>query len=203
MKNNKKKKMIHFIISSAAIFVFAFFSLTYINTINSNITKIKNYEENLKIDLKINSIKEISETKLDGKVENINNEDIPENLQFIKSIIVPKDFKISNMYNIYVRSNIDIQKYDLLHDYVFEYRKYDNKQIRIALSTLTYPLRDYYLKDDNKISKIGNTQLKISKYQNMYIITFIINDLYFDIETDGISKNELIDLLKSIIVKSS
>ena len=135
MKNNKKKKMIHFIISSAAIFVFAFFSLTYINTINSNITKIKNYEENLKIDLKINSIKEISETKLDGKVENINNEDIPENLQFIKSIIVPKDFKISNMYNIYVRSNIDIQKYDLLHEYVCEYRKYENKQIRIAVAT--------------------------------------------------------------------
>ena len=70
--------------------------------------------------------------------------------------------------------------------------------ITIAYSESNTPIRDYFI-DDGKSSIIKNTNLVISKYNTMYIVTFKYNDIYFDIETSNIEENELIDLLESII----
>lgn len=45
-------------------------------------------------------------------------------------IIVPQNFKQTEIYKVYIRSNPDIRKYDLLHDYVFSYQKDEEHSIR-------------------------------------------------------------------------
>ena len=42
-------------------------------------------------------------------------------------------------------------------------------------------------------------KLNISQNKEMYIITFKYKDIYFDIETTGITENQLIDLIDSLI----
>ena len=73
--------------------------------------------------------------------------------------------------------------------------------IIIAFSEIEEPIRDYYIDGGNKISKIGDVELKItqSESQEMYIVTFEYKDIYFDIETTGITEDQLVDLLKSLI----
>ena len=63
--------------------------------------------------------------------------------------------------------------------------------------------RDYFIQEGEKISKIGDVELKISQWEEMYIVTFEHNDIYFDIETTGITENQLVDLLESIIDNST
>ena len=46
---------------------------------------------------------------------------------------------------------------------------------------------------------INKNEVLISKYGSSYIATFKKDSMNFDIETKGISEEELIELLKSII----
>ena len=215
VRNNKNSKVIYWITSGVvAVFILGFGIMIGTNTFNNRNMQNLNYEiadsqqdtqnneESLKMDLQINKINEIGIAKLDADVETINAEKLPEEFKFIENIIIPKEFKLLDMYKIYVRSNPDIREYDSLHDYVLVYKKDDENDIRIALSTVAEPIRDYYLGDNNKISKIGDVELKISQYEEMYMTTFKIKNMYFDIETNGITENELVELLQSIITKS-
>ena len=120
----------------------------------------------------------------------------------MERIVVPQNFKQTEIYKVYIRSNPDIRKYDLLHDYVFFYQKDEEHSIRVLLSTVGEPLRNYYIGNADKISKIGDIELKISGGEKMYIASFKIKKIYFDIETDGITENDLVELLKSIINES-
>lgn len=51
----------------------------------------------------------------------------------------------------------------------------------------------------NKIKDMAMTTLDA----DMYIVTFEYNNIYFDIETTGITENQLVDLLESIIDNST
>lgn len=62
-------------------------------------------------------------------------------------------------------------------------------------------LRDYYIGGTKNISKIGDVELIISQWKDIYIVSFKHKDIFFDIETTGITENQLIDLLVSIISK--
>lgn len=50
------------------------------------------------------------------------------------------------------------------------------------------------------ISKINNTDVKIMVNGNNYIAIFSYNNINYDIETNGISKEEFINLLNFIII---
>ena len=58
-------------------------------------------------------------------------------------------------------------------------------------------LKDYL--SNGNLEKQGGTELIISQWKDMYIVTFEYNDLYFDIETTGVTENQLVDLLESLI----
>ena len=49
------------------------------------------------------------------------------------------------------------------------------------------------------MSKIGDVNVIISKYEKMYVATFKYKEINFDIETNGITEEELVNLLESII----
>lgn len=211
MKNNKNKKIIYGITSVAAVFMLGFGIIIGTNTLNNTNVQNPDYkiadlsqdkqnkEETLKIDLQINEINKTGEAEIDGKVETISKDKIPEEMKFMERVVVPQNFKQTEIYKVYIRSNPDIRKYDLLHDYVFSYQKDEEHSIRIVLSTIGEPLRDYYIVNADKISKIGDIELKIFGGEKMYIASFKIKNIYFNIETDGITENELGELLKSII----
>lgn len=205
MKSKKIKKAIYWITSCAAVVILGVGIIIGTNTFSNKNMQNSNYEiasskqDNLNIDLKINKLKELGARSFDADVQTINTEQLPEEFKFMENIIIPQEFKPLDVYNIYIKSNPTIRKYDLLHDYVFSYKKDDENDIRIVVSTVEEPIRDYYFGENNKISKIGEIELKISQYKEMYMATFKIKNMYFDIETNGITENELVELLKSII----
>ena len=137
--------------------------------------------------------------RLDADIRIIEMNELQEKFNFIQNVKVPEEYKFKDSYNIFVKSNIDIKKYDKLHDYVFVYQKDELNDIQIAFSEVGEPLRDYYLGEMKKKSKIGDVEVIISKYKEMYNAIFKKNNIYFDIETNGITESELVNLLVSII----
>lgn len=215
MKSKKNKKVIYWITSCAAVVILGFGIIISTNTLNNNQTQNnlygiadlqndkQNKNESLEIKLNINKIKEMTASKLDADVKTIEIEKLPEKFEFIKNIKIPEEYEKESSYNIYTRSDINENDYDVLHDYVFDYRKDSINKIIIAFSEIEKPLRDYYIDTGDKVSKIGNIELVISQYKDMYIVTFNFQDIYFDIETTGITENELLELLQSILTESN
>ena len=215
MKSKKSRKIIYGITSSAAVFILGVGIIIGTNTFNNNQIQDNHYEiadlqgdkqnknEAQEIKLNINKIKEMSATSLDADIKTIETEKLPEKFEFIKNIKIPEEYKIESSYNIYTRNDINKSEYDVLHDYVFNYRKDSMNKIIIAFSEIEIPLRDYYIDVGDKVSKIGNIELIISQFKDMYIVTFNFKDIYFDIETTGITENELLELLQSIITENN
>ena len=210
MKNNKNKKLIYWVTSSAAVFILGVGIIVGTNTFNLTNTQNPSYgiadlnnnktsnDEKLNVDLQINKLNGVGMAKFDVDTKTILSESLPNEVKFMENVSILKDFKKQETYAIYTRSNPETKEYDLLHDYVFTYKKDDKHEIRIALSTVGEPVRDYFL-DGNKVSKIGDVELEISQYENSYMATFKLQNVYLDIETVGITENELIEVLQSII----
>lgn len=214
MKSKKSRKIIYGITSSAAVFILGIGIIIGTNTFNNKIQDNhyeiadlqgdkQNKNESLEIKLNINRIKKMLATSLDADIKTIEIEKLPEKYEFIKNIKIPEEYKIENSYNIYTRNDINKNEYNVLHDYVLNYRKDSINKITIAFSEIEKPLRDYYIEDGDKVSKIGDIELIISQYKDMYIATFNFKDIFFDVETVGITESELIELLQSILNESN
>ena len=206
MKTGKNKKLVYAISAICVVFILGIGIFVGTSKLNNNIfqddsLEIGKTEENLNIKLNINVIKDMAMTSLDADVKTIELEQLPEELMFVKNLLIPENYEFENVYTVYTRENKDIAEYNILHDYIFNYRKDDFNNIKIAFSKLESPIRDYYILDGDKISQIGDVELKISQCEEMYIVTFEYKDIYFDIETTGITEEQLVSLLESIIEK--
>ena len=137
----------------------------------------------------INEIDNMNLTTLDSDIR-VENNYMVEIYDELLNIVIPTDLNKMNGSAIFLSDNT-------LNNYVIEYFN-DERRITIAYSKTNTPIRDYFI-DDGKSSIINNTNLVISKYNTMYIVTFKYNDIYFDIETSNIKEDELITLLQSII----
>lgn len=220
MKKIKNKKMFYSVLSTAAIFmvcmvVIAGSKIKIGEKEKLNIIAKQDKQqgtedlrvEKLKTELNINEIDEdgMGLTNLDADIQAIKLSELPEEFNFIKNIKLPEGYKLEEGYNIYVRTNRDIAKYDKLHDYVFNYKKESDNEIgnniRIAFSKLEEPIRDYGISENDKKSTIAGIEMSIyhSQELKMYMAGFKCNDLYFDIETVDITENELVELLESIV----
>lgn len=155
--------------------------------------------QNMNVMLEINPMQGTSMAKLDADVQTVEISSLPEKFEFINNIALPSEYKLENSYEIYTRENYDTAEYSLLHDYVFNYSKDYENTIKVAFSEVGEPIRDYFLDDSKKISKIGDVDVIISQYEKMYVATFKYKEINFDIETNGITEEELVNLLESII----
>lgn len=200
----RKLKVIHIVASMCVLaVVLACFvklkdiGINYIAKNNSTVEQTEN------IELNINKIKVMSQASLDADIKTIEIKNLPERFEFMNNIKLPSGFKLDYSYNVYTRSNINSDEYDMLHDYVFYYQKDDGeKNINLTFSEIEEPIRDYYIENTiSKKSKIGDIELLISQFNTTYIVTFNNNGINFDIETNNISENELVELLESIIVQ--
>ena len=141
------------------------------------------------IEIYINELDNMNLTSLDSNIR-VENNYMVETYDELLNIVIPDDLNKMNGSAIFLSDGT-------LNNYIVEYFNGD-RRITIAYSESNTPIRDYFI-DDGKSSIIKNTNLVISKYNTMYIVTFKYNDIYFDIETSNIEENELIDLLESII----
>lgn len=159
----------------------------------------QNHEENQKIEIEINTITNMAMTTLDADVQTIEMTNLPKKLEFVNQIKVPEGYSLENSYQVYVKTDPKKEEYDLLHDFVFNYRKDSSNIITLACSELETPLRDYLIEEKGKVSKIGEVDLIIYQYERTYMVTFQWQGIYFDLETTGLTKDEFVDLLQSII----
>ena len=214
MKTNRNKKIVYIASSICAVFILGigiFIGTNKLsednNIFKDNTLKIgkaedqnENMEENLKIELNINKLDNASMARFDVDIKTIEMENLPEKFNFIKNIIIPNGFELDDSYNIYIRENKEKEEYNILHDYVFYYQKDSTNNIRIAFSEKEEPIRDYFINNEEEnISKIGDVELIISNWKQMYLVNFKYENIYFDIETTGITEDELIVLLESLI----
>lgn len=114
---------------------------------------------------------------------------------------LPDDLIINNDYGIYVRDNNG--DYTLLHDIGYEFIGDDNRKVVIAYSTIGEVLRDYFFEREEKISKILGYDVVINQYKNQYFITFRYDDKYYDIETNLLTKEEMLNLVVGILNNNS
>lgn len=204
MKTNRNKKIIYIISSICAVFILVVGILSRINKLDNSLVKNNLLEigelgeESLNIELNINKLKDIVMTSIDADIKVIEDGKIPDEFNFIENITIPENFKLKSKYKVYVKKNEYMKEYDILHDYVFEYKN-NNSNIKISFSTIEKPIRDYYIEEGKNISKIGNAEVIISQWEEMYIVSFEYKNIYFDIETNSITENQLVTLLESII----
>lgn len=129
---------------------------------------------------------------------------------FLNRIKIPKQLTEVSYSEIYTRPLSDTKEeylqseYTILHDYVVTYTctNSDNiveKQVRLSFSKESEPLRDYYFGDEVKPSTIGDTTLKICRYEDSYMAVFSYQGLNFDVETYGITEQDFISILASVI----
>lgn len=137
--------------------------------------------------------------KINAKYKEITLNQIQEKIN-TNNIVIPNGFEISETFTYYTKEDTSSNDYNILHDYVINYKKDDNGHIFISFSEVGNPIRDYHFDTKNdKKSMINKNEVLISKYGSSYIATFKKDSMNFDIETKGISEEELIELLKSII----
>ena len=146
----------------------------------------------------VNNLEDVLQKDMVFEVEEIDFESIPNKFNFILDVNISKTFKLVRKYNLYTRSNLEVNAFDILRDYVFEYTNENGGQIIISFSEIGKPLRDYYI-IDGKSSKINDIDVIIAQYENTFMVTFEYNNIFFDIETNNITIEELKSLLKSIV----
>ncbi|PWM79228.1 MAG: hypothetical protein DBY41_07865 [Clostridium sp.] len=203
MKIIKNKKIIYALSSACAVFILGIGILAGQKKTNKNIIKTEDEgmvrSQNMNIMLEINPMQGASMAKLDADAQTVEITSIPEKFEFINNIELPSEYKLDSSYEIFTRENLNTTECDLLHDYVFNYSKDYENSIKVAFSEVEEPIRDYFLDNSKKTSKIGDVDVIISQYEKMYVATFRCKDIYFDIETNGITEEEMINLLESII----
>ena len=169
---------------------------------SQNIVDLENpKEESFATTININKIDNMVKADLDAQEKVLNGINIPY-FEYMKGLEIPSDFDNKENYKaIYVRSNKETNNYDVLNNYEFTYKNTFNKRkIILAFSEKFIPIRECYeILGDKKVSKIGEAELVISQFQNIYIVKFTHKNINFDIETTDITESELISLLESII----
>lgn len=94
--------------------------------------------------------------------------------------------------------------YDILHDEIYDFQSADgSKEVHLAISDKGNPLRDYFFGDSAKIpSKIKGIEVTIAGMEQSYYALFQIGDIYIDIETNGVSQNQMVEIIKDIITRN-
>lgn len=151
------------------------------------VNSIDNNSDNAKLDI-------------DGRSEDITTDDLYKIYPLLKDIVVPNDYNINGIIKCYL-FNDDTGKYDKLYGYNIIYSGGNNKYIDIfILIDTTKRLRCFSIDtDEMRNSIINGNSIKIMGEDKNYYAIFSYNNINFDIETAGISGEDFIQLLKSII----
>lgn len=208
IENSYRKKSILKKVLVPVTSLIIIFGLIYLN-INENSDILKTNDKvntsSKDFDIYINDVDNYNNSfslDLDIQMIEVNYKDIVHSpsYSFLIHINIPNDLENKSYYAIYTKENKD-GDYTLLHNYKFIYQNENNdREVIISFSDKYEPLRDYIIDDAGNSSKINNTEVIIYQNDNTYIVTFIYNNINFDIETRNITEKELLGLLLSILI---
>jgi len=168
---------------------------------------MSSFKEENKNTIHINKIDILGSTKIDARMDARIEKSLLDcqDITFISilkdGIRVPDDLNQFQEYEIYTKK-AKTSEYTILNCYVYNYSNSDSKRdIRIAFSNTNHPVRDYRFSEESRErSIINNYELFIYQYEDIYFAEFTYKDYYFDIETQGITIQELTALLESVIL---
>ncbi len=148
------------------------------------------------------------ELLIDADVRLEENTEIPE---WSLSLALPAGLPLAERYSLYAKEPCARWKdcvnkpYNILHDRVLIYRAGEGaeRMVRIAYSPEYQPLRDYLLSDETEISEINGAAVTIQGYQDMLVATFRSGGINYDVETAGLSVEELVGLVESMVAAST
>lgn len=106
---------------------------------------------------------------------------------------IPDDLELQEVYRVYAKKNSEYEFHDMVECYAQGERK-----VTLAYSSLEKPLRDTKL-SSGVMSIIEGIHVQIYKGEEKYIVQFQYNDVYYDIECDYLTEEEVLILIKSII----
>ena len=216
MKNRKNKKIIYGVLGSCAMLILGIGIITIqlpFGQNNETLLQAKMEKddlskemETLKTEININKLDEkaLVEYVIDAQMRKIDAKESMVDLSFAIEAKLPKDFEENcSVVGIYVKGE-NPKKYDVLQNYEFRYKnKAETRIITLGIGFRERkPMRDYYFADVKKVSKIGDVELKITQYEDSYLVIFSDKAVNYDIETRGITQDELIEFLTSLISNS-
>ncbi|MCI9087148.1 MAG: hypothetical protein HFJ32_01100 [Clostridia bacterium] len=216
MKNRKNKKIIYGVLGSCAMLILGIGIITIqlpFGQNNETLLQAKmekddlsKEKETLKTEININKLDEkaLVEYVIDAQMRKIDAKESMVDLSFAIEAKLPKDFEENcSVVGIYVKGE-NPKKYDVLQNYEFRYKnKAETRIITLGIGFRERkPMRDYYFADVKKVSKIGDVELKITQYEDSYLVIFSDKAVNYDIETRGITQDELIEFLTSLISNS-
>lgn len=170
------------------------------------ITSDENYNyyaklNDFEINIKFNKLDNLSLTSLDSDIKDVesDNMDFPNAFDYNK-LKLPNDLTKVKKSIIYTK-NEKQNDYTNLNSYILNYyNDNETKNIKVSFSDKNRPIRDYYFSNENAVTSIiKDKKLKIYSYEEIFFVEFHYNNYYFDIETNNILQDELIDLISSII----
>lgn len=206
IKRKENHQTMKLILALTSIILIATLSVTLLLG-NNNISK--KYDETKVHDIiKINKLKlddaKIRLNDVDGRIDDKNSEEILLEYPFINKLKIPKDMlqnvKISE---VYASNNKNSDLYNKLIGYYTSYSKEDsNKLINIFFSKTNKKMaRCFPINEENlKKSSVNNNEIIIIDENYGYIVLFKYNDIYFDIEAENINIDELLEIVKSIMI---
>lgn len=216
MKREKNRKIVYGVLASCAMLVLGIGIITTQVPFGENgetllqakVEKedLSKQKEALKTKININKLDEkaLVDYAIDAQTRKVDAKECMVDLRFAIEAKLPDDFEEnSSVVGIYVKGE-NPKKYDVLQNYEFRYKnKSETRTITLGLGFKDRkPIRDYYFADVKKISKIGDVELKITQYKDSYLAIFSCKDMNYDIETKGITQDELVEFLTSLISNS-
>ena len=186
-----------------ALSILLIFTLIYINTNEKNTTledTLNNYNKDYNTYTSNNDdTKNDSQTsKYNINKKNIDIKELLTNITFLSNINIPKELNNVIAKEVYLEYPND---YNILNHYeITYYNNYKNSEIMLSFSNNQIPLRTNLLKYTEQKYTVNNKDITIYQNESIYITIFTHNNINYNIETNNISKVELINLLTSITI---
>lgn len=147
--------------------------------------------------IKINEIQNMASAKIMAESKLIEKDELPAELIKLTNVAGNEASMITELYT---KSDLTKEEFDLLHDYVLSYfNEEENQRIKISVTKEEKPLRDYFFQTTDYISNIDGYNVKVSKYEEKYIVNLEKGEYHFDIETTGLTEDEMIGVVRDVL----
>lgn len=113
---------------------------------------------------------------------------------------LPDDLRLNQDYGVLVKDAS--LEYNIVHDYVFEFIGNNDRWVHITYSMIEEPLKDYFITSDSNVSVIDGVEVLLYQYEEQYIVDFKYNDMYYEIEANHVTLEELLTLIRGIFQDS-
>ena len=145
--------------------------------------------------IKINEIQNLASAKIMADSKLIEKNDLPIELIGLTNVAGNEASMITALYT---KSDITKEEFDVLHDYVLNFFN-DEQSMKISATKEEKTLRDYFFQATDDISNIDGHDVRISKYEDKYIVNLEKGEYHFDIETNGLTEDEMIKVVSEVL----